>query len=60
MLQYGQDSTLNHTEHRFFAQSTRNYGHIASFARFHLTTISQGDHHASVLNDSQMVLLDQL
>ena len=60
MLQCGQDSTLNHAAHRFVAHSTRNYGHIASFAYFHLTTISQRDHHASVLNDSQMVLLDQL
>ena len=60
MLQFGQHSTLNHTKHRFFAHSTYNYGHIASFTHFHLTTISQCAHHASVLNDGQTILLDQL
>ena len=60
MRQCGQNSTLNHTSHRFFAHSICNYRHIASFARFHLTTVSQHDHHASVQINGQMVLLDQL
>ena len=60
MLQCGQDSTLNHVKHRLFAHSTYNHGHISSFTRLHLITISQHDHNASVRNDSQMVLLDQL
>ena len=60
MLQCGQDSTLNHALHRFVAHITRNYRHIASLAHFHLTTISQCDHHARVLNDGRMVFLDQL
>ena len=60
MLQRGQDSTLNHTAHRFVAHSTYNYSHEASFACFHLTAVSQRDHHASVQINSQMVLFDQL
>ena len=60
MLQCGQDSTLNHAEHRFDAHSIRNYGHIASISIFHPTSVSQCDHHASILNNSQNVLLDQL
>ena len=60
MLQCGQNSTLNHTYHRFFDQSAHSYGYIASFVRFHLTNISQCDHYASVLNNIEMVLLDQL
>ena len=60
MLKYGQYSTLNYTEHRFVSYSTRNYRHIASFAYLHLTTLSQHDHHASVLNNGKIVLLDQL
>ena len=60
MLQCGQYSTLNHAEHRFITHSTRNYEHIESFSHFHLTIVSQCDHHASVLNDGQIVLLDQL
>ena len=60
MLQPGQNSTLNHTEHRFVAHSTHNYGHGASFACFHLTAISQRDHHASVQINGQVVLFDQL
>ena len=60
MLQYGPDPTLNRAAYKFFAHNTRNYGNIASFAHFLLTNISQHDHHASVLNDGQMVLLDQL
>ena len=59
MLQCGQDSILNYAAHRFFAHSTRNYGNIESFAHFHLTTVGQCDYHASVLDDSWMVLLDQ-
>ena len=60
MLQCGQDSTLNHAAHRFIAYITCTYMYIANFAHFHLTTISQRDHHASVLNNVEMVLLDQL
>ena len=59
MLQCGQDSTPNHAAHRFISHSICNYGHIASFTHFHLTTISQCDHHASVLNDGQVVPSDQ-
>ena len=59
MLQCGQYSTLNHAVHRFIAHSTRNYGHITSFSCFHLTTIRQCDHHASVQNYVDIVLLDQ-
>ena len=60
MRQYGQNSTLNHAEHRFVAHITRYYGHIASFPGFHPTTVSQRDHHASVQINGQMALLDQL
>ena len=60
MLQCRKNSTLNHTEHRFVAHSTRNYGHRSSFARFHLAAVSQCDHHASVQIDGQVVLFDQL
>ena len=60
MLQCGQDSTLNYALHRFVAHSTPSYKHIASFTHFHLTTVSQHDHHASVLHDGQIVLVDQL
>ena len=60
MLQRRQNSTLNHTAHRFVAHSTYNYGHGARFEHFHLTAISQCEHHASVQIDSQMVLFDQL
>ena len=60
MLHCGQDSTLNPAEHGFFAQITYNYGHIVSFARFYLMTISQHGHHASVQNNIEIGLLDQL
>ena len=59
MLQSGQNSIQNLTAHRFVAYSTRNYGHRASFTCFHLTAISQRDHHASVQISGQMVLFDQ-
>ena len=60
MLQLGQNSTLNHTAHRFFAHSTRSYGYGASFACFHLTSVSQRDHHTSVQINGKIVLFDQL
>ena len=60
MLLCGEDSTLNHAAHRFIAHSMHNYRRIASFARFHLTIISQCDHYASVLNNVEIVVLDQL
>ena len=60
MLHCGQDSTLNHTAYRFVAHSIYNYGHIASFTYFYLTTVSQHDHHAGVQNDVEIALLDQL
>ena len=60
MLQSRNNSTLNHILHRFFAHSTHNYGHAASFVYFHLTAISQHDYHASVQINGQMVLFDQL
>ena len=59
MLQQGQNSTLNHTAHRIVAHSTRNYGHRASFVYFHLTAVSQNDHHASVQINGQVVLFNQ-
>ena len=58
MLQCGQYSILKHAAHRFFTHSTYNYGHIASFACFHLTTISQLDPYASVLKKVYIVFLD--
>ena len=60
MLQRGQNSTLNHTEHRFVANSICNYGSRASFACFHLTAVSQCEHHASVQINDQMVFFNQL
>ena len=60
MLQFSQNSALNHTEHRFFAHITRNYGHRASFTCFHLTAVSQHDQHASIQINNQMVLFNQL
>ena len=53
MLQCRQNYTLSHTEDRFVAYSTRNYGHGASFTYFHLPAISQCDHHASIQIDDQ-------
>ena len=60
MLQLRQNSTLNHTTHRFFAHSARNYRYGASFRHCHLTDVSQRNYHASAQNDSQLVLFDQL
>ena len=60
MLQGRQNSTLNHTEHRFITHSTGNYGHGASLAHFHLTAVSQHDHRASVQIENQVVLLNLL
>ena len=60
MLQCGQNATLNHASHRFVAYSTHNNGQIANSAYFHLTAVSQSNHHASFLNVSQIVVLDQL
>ena len=60
MLQCRQNSTLNHTAHRFVAHSIRYYGHGASFIHFHLTVVSHHDHHASVQINGQVVLFDQL
>ena len=60
MLQCGQDSILNHALHRFSAHNTYNYGHIASFTCFHLATVSQRDHHGSVLNNIKIILLYKL
>ena len=60
MLQLGQNSTLCHTTHRFFAHSTRNYGYGASFRHCHLTAVSQCNYHASAQNDCQLVLFNQL
>ena len=44
----------------FVAHSMCNYGHIASFTHFHLTTISQRDHHASLQINGKLVLFEQL
>ena len=60
MLQCGKYMILNDAEHGFIAHSIHNYGHIASFIHFHLTNVSQCDHYDSVLNNSEMVILDQL
>ena len=60
MLQLGQNSTLNKTTHRFFAHSACNYGYGESFRLFHLTAISQRNYHASIQNDDQLVLFEQL
>ena len=59
MLQLGQKSTLNHTTHRFFAHSARNYGYGASFRCCHLTAVSQCYYHVCAQNDGQLVLFDQ-
>ena len=55
-----QNSTLNYIVHRFIAHGTCNYRHGASFSYFHLTAVSQRDHHASVQIDGQVELFDQL
>ena len=60
MLQLRQNSTLNHTTHRFVAHSARNYGYKASFRCCHLTAVSQHNYNASAQNDGQLVLFDQL
>ena len=60
MLQCEQYLTLNHALHSFFAYSTRNYKYIAKISYFHLTTVSQCDHHASIQSYIEIVLLDQL
>ena len=60
MLQLRQNSTLNHTTHRFVAHSAHNYGYGASFRCCHLTAVSQRNYHASAQNDSQLVLFDQI
>ena len=60
MQQYRQNSTPYQIKYRFIAHSTRNYGYKASFARFHLTAISQRNYHASAQIDSQLILFNQL
>ena len=60
MLQLRQNSTLNHTTHRFVAHSAYNYGYGAIFRCCHLTAVSQRNYHASAQNDGQLVLFDQL
>ena len=60
MLQSGQNSTLNHTSHRFVAYNTRKYGQRASFTCFHLTAVSHCDQHASVQINGHMVLFNAL
>ena len=55
-----QNSTLNHTTHRFIAQRAYNSGYGASFRCYHLTAISQHNYHASAQNDGQLLLFDQL
>ena len=60
MLQSRHNSILNYAAHKFVAHSTCNYRHRASFACFHLTAISQRDHHASVQVIGQIVFFYQL
>ena len=60
MLQLRQNSTLNHTTHRFVTHIAHNHWYRASFRCCHLTADSQCNYHASAQNDGQLVLFDQL